>query len=60
MQRGSLTIVGSGIQPGECLTLATQAWIKYADKLLFSVVDPVTASWLPTLNPTAEAFLDSD
>ncbi|WP_254563710.1 SAM-dependent methyltransferase [Oscillatoria sp. HE19RPO] len=56
MQRGSLTIVGTGIQLGGHLTLAAQAWIKQADKLLFAVADPVTAKWLHTLNPTAEAL----
>lgn len=56
MQRGSLTIVGTGIQLGGHLTLAAQAWIKQADKLLFAVADPVTAKWLQTLNPTAEAL----
>jgi hypothetical protein len=36
--------------------LAAQSWIKQADKLLFAVADPVTAKWLQTLNPTAEAL----
>jgi hypothetical protein len=56
LQRGSLTIVGTGIQLGGHLTLAAPAWIKQADKLLFAVADPVTAKWLQTLNPTAEAL----
>ncbi len=56
MQRGSLTIVGTGIQLGGHLTLAAQSWIKQADKVLFAVADPVTAKCLQTLNPTAEAL----
>lgn len=56
MQRGSLTIVGTGIQLGGHLTLAAKAWIEQADKVLFAVADPVTAKWLRSLNPSAEAL----
>lgn len=31
-------------------------WIEQADKLLFAVADPVTAKWLRSLNPTAQAL----
>ena len=51
---GSLTVVGTGIQPVGHLTLAAKAWIEQADKVLFAVADPVTAKWLKTLNTTAE------
>lgn len=56
MQRGSLTIVGTGIQLGGHLTLSAKAWIEQADKLLFAVADSGTAKWLQSLNPTAEAL----
>lgn len=56
MPPGSLTIVGTGIQLVGDLTLAAQGWIEQADKVLFAVADPVTAEWLRTLNPTAEAL----
>lgn len=54
MEPGTLTIVGTGIQLVGHLTLAAQAWIKEADKVLFAVADPVTAKWLQTLNTTVE------
>lgn len=56
MGTGSLTIVGTGIQLVGHLTLAAQAWIQQADKVLFAVADPLTAEWLRSLNPTAEAL----
>jgi len=51
---GSLTIVGTGIKVGAQLTLAAKTAIEKADTLLFSVSDPVTATWLKDMNPTAE------
>jgi len=56
MPTGSLTVVGTGIHLVGDLTLAAKAWIEQADKVLFAVADPVTAEWLRTLNPTAEAL----
>lgn len=56
MKTGSLTVVGTGIQLVGHLTLAAKASIEQADKVLFAVADPVTAKWLQTLNPTAEAL----
>lgn len=56
MATGSLTVVGTGIHLVGDLTLAAKAWIEQADKVLFAVADPVTAAWLRTLNPTAEAL----
>lgn len=49
-----LVVVGTGIQLGGHLTLASQGWIQQADKVLFAVADPLTAEWLRTLNVTAE------
>jgi uncharacterized protein YabN with tetrapyrrole methylase and pyrophosphatase domain len=56
MSTGSLTVVGTGIQLVGHLTLAAQAWIEQADKVLFAVADPLTARWLRTLNPAAQAL----
>lgn len=56
LSSGSLIIVGTGIQLAGHLTLAAQAWIEQADKLLFAVADPITVKWLQTLNATAEAL----
>ncbi len=56
LSTGSLTVVGTGIHLVADLTLAAKAWIEQADKVLFAVADPVTAEWLRTLNPTAEAL----
>lgn len=56
MTTGSLTVVGTGIHLAGDLTLAAKAWIEQADRVLFAVADPVTAAWLRTLNPTAEAL----
>jgi uncharacterized protein YabN with tetrapyrrole methylase and pyrophosphatase domain len=56
LEKGSLTIVGTGIQLVGHLTLGAEAWIKQADKVLFALADPVTAKWLKTLNATAEAL----
>ncbi len=51
-----INIVGTGIQLVGHLTLAAEAWIKQADKVLFALADPVTAKWLKTLNASAEAL----
>lgn len=56
MTTGSLTVVGTGIHLAGDLTLAAKAWIEQADRVLFAVADPITAEWLRTLNPTAEAL----
>jgi uncharacterized protein YabN with tetrapyrrole methylase and pyrophosphatase domain len=56
LKEGSLTLVGTGIQLVGQLTLAAEAWIKQADKVLFALADPATAKWLKTLNSTAEAL----
>lgn len=56
MSAGSLFIVGTGLHLVGDLTLAAQARIEQADKVLYAVADPVTARWLQTLNATAEAL----
>jgi precorrin-6B methylase 1 len=56
LKKGSLTIVGTGIQLVGHLTKGAEAWIQQADKVLFALADPVTAKWLKTLNASAEAL----
>jgi Tetrapyrrole (Corrin/Porphyrin) Methylases len=54
--RGSLTIVGTGIQLGSHMTREAQARIEQADKVLHSVGDPGQERWINELNPTAESL----
>lgn len=54
--RGTLIVVGTGIQGGGQTTLAAQRTIERADRVLFAVVDPFTVSWLRALNPNAESL----
>lgn len=54
--RGSLTVVGSGIRAIGQMTLEAHAHIKHAEKLLVLVADPLTSHWLSDQNPTAESL----
>ncbi|HEV2378069.1 MAG TPA: SAM-dependent methyltransferase [Streptosporangiaceae bacterium] len=54
--RGSLTVVGSGIRAIGQVTLEAHAHIKQAEKLLVLVADPLTSQWLSDQNPTAESL----
>ncbi len=54
--RGSLTVVGTGIElPGQ-LTLEAREALTRADDVLYLVADPVAAAWLERLCPSARAF----
>lgn len=55
MGRGSLTVVGSGIQVVAQMTLEARLAIELADKVLYGV-DAVTARWISRLNPSAESL----
>ena len=55
---GSLTVVGTGMTVAGQLTLEARACIERAEKLFFLVPDPVTSSWIRSLNRTAESLLD--
>ena len=55
---GSLTIVGFGIKCLSHLTMETSAYIKEADKVLYSVNEPVMESWIIANNANAVS-LDS-
>jgi uncharacterized protein YabN with tetrapyrrole methylase and pyrophosphatase domain len=51
--RGTLTVVGTGISLGQ-VTPQVAGVIEHAEKVLFLVADPVTASWVKECNCTAE------
>jgi uncharacterized protein YabN with tetrapyrrole methylase and pyrophosphatase domain len=55
--KGSLCVVGTGIQLMGQVTLETESAIRSASKLLYLVTDPVTRGWLEELNPTAEDLI---
>ncbi len=55
MQNGSLTVVGTGIQLSH-ISLEAKGIIGSAEKLLYLVADPITASWLCQENSTAESL----
>jgi precorrin-6B methylase 1 len=55
-RKGSLTIVGTGIQAIAQVTPEARSCIELADKVLYFQSDPVSANWVQTLNPTAESL----
>jgi uncharacterized protein YabN with tetrapyrrole methylase and pyrophosphatase domain len=54
LRKGSLCVVGTGIQLIGQITLETESAMRSATKLLYIVTDPVTKDWLFDLNNTAE------
>ncbi len=54
--RGSLIIVGVGIQAVRHATLETLQEIENSDKVLYLVADPVTELWIKKLRPDAESL----
>lgn len=59
MKKGSLTVVGIGIQAIRQTTLEAVHEIQHAEKLLYLAGDTVTAAWLHELNPSAESLYSS-
>lgn len=55
---GSLTVVGTGMTVAGQLTLEAKASMEQAEKLFFLVPDPVTTSWIRSLNDSAESLID--
>lgn len=53
---GSLTVVGTGIKLVAEITAAGEQAIREADKVYFVAGDPVKATWLTRLNPSAESL----
>jgi uncharacterized protein YabN with tetrapyrrole methylase and pyrophosphatase domain len=54
--RGSLTVVGTGIQLGTQLTAEARACLAAADEVLYLVADPSVMSLLERLNPSARSL----
>jgi precorrin-6B methylase 1 len=54
--RGSLAVVGTGIQLVRQLTPEAREEIERADEVLFVVADAATAAWLASLNPAARSL----
>jgi uncharacterized protein YabN with tetrapyrrole methylase and pyrophosphatase domain len=55
-RRGTLTIVGTGIQVAGQLTIEARNCIERSDKLLYLVTEPIEEEYLHSLNPTAESL----
>jgi uncharacterized protein YabN with tetrapyrrole methylase and pyrophosphatase domain len=55
-KKGSLTIVGSGIQAVRHLTFESKMAIEQADKVLYLVTDPVSELWVKKMNPNSESL----
>jgi precorrin-6B methylase 1 len=55
--RGSLTVVGTGIRTLGQLTAEAIAWIKVSDAVLYAVSDPVAEEVIRTLNPAGALSL---
>jgi hypothetical protein len=54
--RGSLTVVGTGIQLIGHVTYEARAELEQADELLYVAADPATVVWLERLNPNARSL----
>jgi uncharacterized protein YabN with tetrapyrrole methylase and pyrophosphatase domain len=58
MGKGSLVVVGTGIQIVGQLTVEAAAWIRLAEKVLYVVTDPLAESFIKDVNPHgAESLL---
>lgn len=55
-QKGSLTLVGTGIKAVSHLTTEARFAIENAEKLYYLAADPVTTHWLEGHNKTAESL----
>ncbi len=53
---GSLTVVGTGIQLVQQLTPEARDALEQADEVLYVVADPVTGTWLESLNANARSL----
>jgi len=54
--KGSLIVVGVGIQAVRHITLEAQQAIENSDKVIYYVVDPITQIWIKKLRPDAESL----
>lgn len=53
-RKGTLAIVGTGIQAGRQLTHEAIAWLRTADRIMFCLSEPLTRDWLMKIRPDAE------
>lgn len=56
MKRGSLIVVGTGIQTAGQLTSEAADWIRLSEKVLYVVANPASESVIRSLNPAAESM----
>jgi uncharacterized protein YabN with tetrapyrrole methylase and pyrophosphatase domain len=56
LKRGSLTIVGTGIQAGVQTTAQAVALIERSEEVLYLVTDPLAGRWIESVNPRARAL----
>jgi hypothetical protein len=57
-QRGSLVVVGTGINLVGQTTMEALDCMQRADRLLYLVTDPPTEAWIRRLNPAATTLED--
>lgn len=57
MGKGSLTVVGSGIQALGQMTEEARRCVAEADRVLHAVSDPLALAWIERLNPVTEDLL---
>jgi uncharacterized protein YabN with tetrapyrrole methylase and pyrophosphatase domain len=55
-QKGSLTIIGTGIKLGGHMTQESMSVVKSADRVLAVVAEPATFEWLKRLNPNIKSL----
>jgi hypothetical protein len=56
-KKGSLIIVGTGIQAVRHLTFESKMIIEQADKVLYLVNDPVSELWVKKMNANSESLM---
>ncbi len=57
LQRGSLLLVGTGIQAAGQVTIEARSAMEHASKLFYLVADPTTEYYLKSLNGNSESLL---
>lgn len=57
MKKGSLVVVGSGIQAGTHITVQAERFIREAEKVLYVIPGAWAESWMQSLNETAESLV---
>jgi uroporphyrin-III C-methyltransferase len=58
MPKGSLVVVGTGIQAAGQITVEARNAIQRAEKLIYLVTEPIAKQYLVSLNPNAESLED--